>query len=266
MSVSTFEDMTISPRTVLITGASSGLGTEFADRFARRGSALVLVARREDRLRELAERLTRDHGVRVDAIPLDLGQPNAAALLRERLDDAGIRIDGLINNAGFGMHGPLAEADPARTDAMVQLNVATLTSLTREFLPDILATDGTLVNIASAVAYQPFPTMAAYGASKAYVLSFTEAIAYEARDTNARILAVSPGSTRTEFFDVVGDEVVGPGGFQTAAQVVDRALRALDARSRPASVVTGWRNAALAALAGILPRRATLEITGRAMG
>ncbi|WP_156759176.1 SDR family NAD(P)-dependent oxidoreductase [Microbacterium karelineae] len=258
--------MTISPRTVLITGASSGLGAEFADRFARRGSDLVLVARREDRLREIAERLTRDRGVRVDVIPLDLGQPNASALLRERLDDAGIRIDGLINNAGFGMHGPLAEADPARLDAMVQLNVASLTSLTREFLPDILAADGMLVNIASAVAYQPFPTMAAYGASKAYVLSFTEAIAYEARGTNARILAVSPGTTRTEFFDVVGDEIAGPGGFQTAEQVVDRALRALDARSRPASVVTGWRNAVLATLPGILPRRATLAITGRMMG
>ncbi|WP_110589748.1 SDR family NAD(P)-dependent oxidoreductase [Microbacterium suaedae] len=256
--------MTSSPRTVLITGASSGLGAEFATQFARRGSDLVLVARREDRLRELAEGLARDHGVRADVIALDLGQPNAAGLLRERLDDAGIRIDGLINNAGFGIKGPLAETDPARLDAMIQLNVASLTTLTREFLPDILAADGILVNIASAAAYQPCPTMAAYGASKAYVLSFTEAIAHEARHTKARVLAVSPGPTRTEFFDIAGEDAA-VGGFQTAEQVVTRTLRALDAGSRPASVVSGWRNAATATLARILPRRATLAVAGRVM-
>ncbi|WP_221583578.1 SDR family oxidoreductase [Microbacterium sp. G2-8] len=257
--------MTSSPRTVLITGASSGLGAEFAVQFARRGSDLVLVARREERLRELADRLSRDHGVRAEVIALDLGQAGAATRLRERLDAADLRIDGLINNAGFGMHGPLADADPERLDAMVQLNVAALTNLTREFLPDILAADGILVSIASMVAYQPCPTMAAYGATKTYVLSLTEAIAYEARATNARVLAVSPGPTRTEFFDTVGGDMA-VGAFQTADQVVARALRALDATSHPASVVSGWRNAVAAAIVGILPRRVALAVAGRVMG
>ena len=233
LSVSTLAGMASTiPRTTLITGASSGLGAEFAAQFARRGGDVVLLARREDRLRELADRLTRDHDIRADVIALDLGEDDAAALLRERLDAAGLRIDGLINNAGFGMHGAVVDSDPEVLERMLRLNINALVALTREFLPDILATGGTLVNLASVVAHQPLPTMAAYGASKSFVLNFTEALAYEARGTGARVLAVSPGPTRTEFFDVVGDGAA-VGGFQTAEQVVTRAMRALDARFSP---------------------------------
>ena len=253
--------MTSRPRTVLITGASSGIGAEFARQFARRGSALVLVARREDRLRDLAARITRDHGVQVDVVALDLEQDGAADRLHQHLAEAGIRIDGLVNNAGFGIHGPLATNDPSRLEALLRLNVGALVALTRIFIPDILAAQGVLINVASTAAYQPCPGMAAYAASKAFVLSFTEAIAYEARGSGARILALSPGGTRTEFFDVLGTDSVAVGRLQTSEQVVACALRALDARTRPSSVASA--NKMRTVLVRLLPRRTVTAIAGR---
>ncbi|WP_345438777.1 SDR family NAD(P)-dependent oxidoreductase [Microbacterium gilvum] len=257
--------MTVAPRTVLITGASSGLGAEFARRFAARGSALVLVARREDRLQSLADDLRRDHGAEVHVLPADLAQEGAARALRERLDAEGLRIDGLVNNAGFGVRGPAAMTDPVRVSEMVRVDVAALVDLTQEFLADILDADGALVNIASTAAYQPCPGLAAYGAAKAFVLSYTEALAYENRGSAARILAVSPGPTATEFFDVVGSSFLSAPRTQSAAQVVDRALRALDSASRPATVVTGWVNAAAATIVRLLPRRFAVALSARAL-
>ncbi|WP_092964412.1 SDR family oxidoreductase [Agromyces sp. CF514] len=249
--------------TALITGASSGLGAEFATGLARRGSDLVLVARREARLVELAERLERDHGVRVTSIALDLAKLDAPAALRAALDERGIRVQSLVNNAGFGMKGAFAEADAARIAEMVSLNVAALVGITREFLPDLVSDGrGVLVNIASTAAYQPCPNMAVYGATKAFVLSFSEALSHETRDTGLRVLAVSPGATRTEFFEVVGTEDAAVGRFQTPAEVVGLALRELDRRSTPPSVVSGGGNALNAGLVRFLPRRAALAISG----
>ena len=249
---------------VVVTGASSGLGAEFAARFAARGAGLVLVARREDRLRELAGKLEREHGVSVVPLALDLGRPDAATALRGMLDERGIQVRSLVNNAGFGARGAFVESDPERMQEMVALNIATLVSLTREFLPDLVATgDGVLVNLASTAAYQPVPNMAVYGATKAFVLSFTEAIAYETRASGLGVLALSPGPTRTEFFDVVGADIASPGGYSTPETVVARALQELD-RARPrTSVVPGFVNAAGARLVGMLPRRLALTVSGR---
>ena len=249
--------------TVVITGASSGLGAEFAAQLARRGADLVLVARREDRLHALTQQLEREHGVSAVPVALDLGRPDAAAQLRHILDERGIRATSLVNNAGFGAMGTFVDSDPARTQEMIALNVSTLVGLTREFLPDLVAGDGVLVNLASTAAYQPVPGMAVYGASKAFVLSFTEAVAYETRDSGLGVLALSPGPTRTEFFDVVGDTVSAPGGFETPGQVVDRALRELDRRRPRTSVVSGRMNAIGARMVGFLPRRLTLAVSGR---
>lgn len=258
--------MTYRGTTALITGASAGLGVEFATQFAARGADLVLVARREDRLRELAERLTREHGVTVTPIALDLATPDAATRLRKELEGRGIRIQTLVNNAGFGMRGSLVDADAARTAEMVQLNVATLTALTREFLPDLVtAGSGALVGIASTAAYQPCPNMAVYGATKAFVLSLTEAIAYETRGSGLRVLTVSPGATRTEFFEVVGTWDASVGRFQTPEQVVTKALRELDRPKGRASLVSGRLNAVAAKLAGLMPRRLTLAASGRVL-
>ena len=260
--------MTITYRgtTALITGASAGLGAEFATQFAARGADLVLVARREERLRDLADRLEREHAVTVTVIAVDLGRPDAVRDLARRLDERSIRIPTLINNAGFGMKGPFAASESERVGDMVQLNVATLVALTRELMPE-MARDGrgALVNIASNGAYQPCPNMAVYGATKAFVLSFTEALAYEARDTGLTVLAVSPGATATEFFDVLGQTGYRRASYETPAQVVARTLRELGRANTPPSFVSGRRNAIAAKLAGIVPRRLALTFAGRAL-
>jgi short-subunit dehydrogenase len=252
--------------TALVTGASAGLGTEFATRFAERGADVVLVARREDRLRALADELQRRHGITATVIGLDLALTDAPARLRRELDDRGIRLQSLVNNAGFGMKGGFAEADAARVAEMVQLNVAALVGISREFLPDMIADGrGVLVNIASTGAYQPCPNMAVYGATKAFVLSFTEALAYETKHSGLGVLALSPGATRTEFFDVVGTEDASVGRFKTSAEVVGRALRELDRRRPRTSFVLGRANAVAAWAAGVMPRRLSLEMSGRVL-
>lgn len=259
--------MTYRGTTALITGASAGLGEEFAEQFAARGADVVLVARREDRLNELAARLGSEYGVTATPVALDLARADAAASVRAALLDRGLTVQTLINNAGFGMRGALRDADPERTAQMVQLNIGTLTALTREFLPDLAsAGTGALVNIASVAAYQPCPNMAVYGATKAYVLSLTEALAYETRGSGLRVLAVSPGATATEFFDVAGGAPdAASGRFQTPQQVVARTLRELDRRNGPASFVSGRMNAVTAKVAGMLPRRLVLAAGGHVL-
>jgi uncharacterized protein len=260
--------MTITYRgtTALITGASSGLGAEFATQIAARGADVVLVARRENRLRQLADQLARKHRVAAIVIPLDLGRAGAVADLVTELDDRGIDIRTLVNNAGFGMKGAFVESDADRIAEMVQLNVSTLVALTRALLPQLVAGTGALVNIASNGAYQPCPNMAVYGATKAFVLSFSEALSYETRDTGLTVVAVSPGATKTEFFDVLGQRGYAMASYQTSEQVVTRTLRELDRRDTPPSFVSGRTNAIAAKMAGIVPRRLALAMAGRALG
>lgn len=259
--------------TVLITGASSGLGAEFASQLAARGADLVLVARREDRLADLATRLEKNHGVTVTVIAADLAAPGAAASLVEKLDERNLQVNSLINNAGFGMGGQFTDEDPGRLSGMIDLNVGLLTDLTRLLLPRLVErsrrSDGPsiLLNVASTAAYQPTPGMAAYGATKAYVLSLTEALAFETRTSPLRVVALSPGPTKTEFFDVLGGGTDGTdatvGSFQTAGQVVSLALQELDRKSPRPSVVSGRRNAVVATIARLAPRRITLALAGR---
>ncbi|WP_100811372.1 MULTISPECIES: SDR family oxidoreductase [unclassified Microbacterium] len=250
--------------TALITGASSGIGAAFADALAARGADVVLIARREDRLIELASELSDRHGITATPIAMDLARTEAATELRDELEARGIRIDTLINNAGFGMRGDFIDADPARVATMIQVNVTTLVALTHAFLPALVASGrGALVNVSSVVAYQPTPHMAVYGASKAFVLSFTEAIAYETRASGLRVLAISPGATATEFFEIAQAEDMARGRVQTPAQVVANALRALDRRRTPPSIVSGGTNAVAATLAGIMPRGLVLDASGR---
>ena len=252
--------------TTLITGASSGLGAEFASQLAGRGADLVLVARRKDRLDDLGARLAVEHGITATSISLDLSAPSAPSELLAELASAGIGVASLVNCAGFGMVGDFASSDPERLANLVAVNVATLTGVTRALLPQLLSADrGVLINIASTAAYQPVPAMAAYGASKAYVLSLTEAIAFETRKSHLKTLALSPGPTRTEFFDVVGTEDAAVGNFQTPREVVELALHELDKRFPRASIVSGRRNGATAWLASVLPRPVALAGAGRAI-
>lgn len=254
---------TLGPPAVLITGASSGIGRAFADHHASEGSRLVLVARREARLNQLAADLRSRKGVEVDVIAADLSAPNAAGALTNELAERNIEIGTLINNAGVGAHGDVADADPDSLVAQINLNVASLTDLSVRLLPAMVARrSGAIVNVASTAAFQPVPHMAVYAATKAYVLSFTRALWAETRGTGVAVLALCPGATDTEFFDIVGD-AASVGSRRTPEQVVQTALRALE-RRRP-SAVDGVTNAALARLATRLPERVAISAAERSV-
>ncbi|RVW04252.1 SDR family NAD(P)-dependent oxidoreductase [Rhodococcus xishaensis] len=256
----------VSGSTVLITGASAGLGSDFARRFAERGANLVLVARRADRLEELATEIRDKHSVSVTVLPMDLSAPGVAQKLKSELTARDIRIDSLVNNAGFGMHGDFASADLDRMTSAIQLNVTTLVELSHVFLPDLLRGRGLLMNIASSTAYQPVPGMAVYAATKAFVLHFTEALWAEARGTGLTVLAVSPGPTHTEFFDVVGTQQAAAGHMQTAEQVMNTTFRTLDRRNPPPSVMSGWTNKLSALGPRLGTRRITALVVSRMLG
>jgi uncharacterized protein len=255
-------------QTTLITGASSGIGAEFAHQLAERGSDLILVARRLDRLESLAQKLSERFGVRVETIALDLSQPAVGAILAAEVERRGLHVTSLINNAGFGTYGQFHQEDAERVRNEIALDVAALVDISHAFI-GVLRSGGTgfLMNVASNAAYQPTPNMAVYGAAKAFVLSFTEALWYESRVTGLRVLALSPGATNTEFFDVVGTDAADGGTpRQTPAQVVDTALRALDRKNPPPSVVSGRRNQITALGGRFLSRRLLVRLLGRMTG
>ena len=246
--------------TVMITGASSGLGEEFARRLADRGADLVLVARRQDVLESLAADIRSGSGRQVHVIGADLSVPGAADGVVATLAERGLRVNSLVNNAGFGKTAPFAESSPTDVHTQIGLNVTAVVDLTHALLPQLLAPGhGALLNIASLTAYSPTPNMAVYAASKAFVLRFTEALAYELRDSSLSVLAVSPGPTRTGFYATSGTNETGV-RFQQPAQVVATALRALDRPKSPVSVVSGWQNQLSSRVLGLLPRRTVLRL------
>ena len=246
--------------TALITGSSGGIGEEFASQLARRGVNLVLVARRADKLAELRDRLLSiDPRLTVDVVAADLSLPGSAATLAAEVGALDRRIDILVNNAGVGLHGEFVEQSPETNAAQIHLNCVTLVELTGLYLPAMTsARHGVVLNVASTAAFQPTPGMAVYGASKAFVLSFTEALWQETKGTGVRILALCPGATETEFFARTGEEFL-TSGRQTSKQVVDTALAALD-KSTP-TVVSGLKNALLASGYRFTPRRLMLQVS-----
>ncbi|GAB7068690.1 SDR family oxidoreductase [Mycobacterium hodleri] len=248
--------------TALITGSSGGIGEEFAVQLARRGANLVLVARRADKLAALRDRLLQTHpGLQVDVVAADLSLPGSAADLASKVADLGRQVDVLINNAGVGLHGDFVGQDVATNAAQVQLNCVTLTELTGIYLPAMTAArHGVVLNVASTASFQPTPGMAVYGATKAFVLSFTEALWKETSGSGVRVLALCPGATETEFFARTGEEFL-TSGRQTSKQVVDVAMAALD-KSSP-TVVSGLANQLLASGYRFTPRRVMLEVSQR---
>jgi len=190
----------MSRETVLITGASSGIGLELARLFAADGSDLVLVARRRERLEELSHELEQSQGIAAEVLVEDLASAAAPQAIFDRLQSEGRTIDVLVNNAGFGAVGPVVEIGLGRQLEMLQVNVVALAHLTMLFLPGMLQRGrGGVLNVGSTAAFQPGPYMAMYYASKAFVLSFSEALAEELRGTPVRVCCLCPGPTRTEF-------------------------------------------------------------------
>jgi uncharacterized protein len=238
-------------KTALVTGASSGIGEAFARELARRGMHLILVARSADRLSEIAAELRARHGVTVTVLPTDLGEEHAAERLRHEVEQRGLHVDMLVNNAGFATHGPFEEVGSTRDHQQVMVNVTALVDLTHAFVPAMLERGGDVINVASTVAYQPTPYMAVYGASKAFVTSFSAALAEEYRGRGLRVLALCPGATATGFFDVVGTDAIAMGRMRSSEQVVATALRALE-RGKSV-VIDGAINTLLAVVAKRLP-------------
>jgi uncharacterized protein len=198
--------MTEEGKTALITGASMGMGAEYARLFAADGHDVVLVARSADKLETLATELRAEHGIGARVLPADLSEPGAPARIVDELDHAGVAIDFLVNNAGFGAVGHFFELDPKLQQDMIQVNVAALVALTRLILPGMLARkSGRILNIASTAGFQPGPDMAIYYASKAFVISFSEAIAYELRGSGVTVTAHCPGATDTPFAKTSGN-------------------------------------------------------------
>ncbi|AKU89982.1 3-oxoacyl-[acyl-carrier protein] reductase [Vulgatibacter incomptus] len=235
----------------MITGASSGIGEAFARALATRGMHLVLAARREERLLALADALAKAHGVETRVVPVDLRQPfGPATLWREAGRDREIHL--LVNNAGFGLQGRFEDLPTERQLDLVRLNVNAVVELTALFLPAMQDRgEGGVINVSSAVAFQPVPLMAAYAASKAFVLSFSEALWSENLDLGVRVQALCPGGSPTEFQAVAGTRLPGLGVLPAAA-IVEQSLHGLEGGR--SVVVPGLANKGAPFAARILPR------------
>jgi short-subunit dehydrogenase len=227
-------------KTALITGASSGIGAEFARQLAPEYD-LLLVARSEDRLTALQSQLESVHPEGVFRVQVaDLATPTAVQTLIDRVRCDAVDVDLLINNAGVGSHGAFVAEDPAAMLAQIQLNCVSLVALTRALLPAMVERGhGGVINVASTAAFQPTPTMAVYGATKAFVLSFSEALSVETRHTGVDVLALCPGATETGFFAATGRNFLTT-ARQTPDQVVNTGMQAL--RRHVPVVVSGLAN------------------------
>src|SRR5262245_30385931 len=246
----------------LVTGASSGIGAALARRLARDGMHVGLVARRSDRLDTLAGELRAAHGVEADVLPTDLAKPGAVATLVNEVERRGLEVDWLVNNAGFGTVGLFHALPLARELEEIALNVEALVELTGRLLPAMVRRRrGVVMNVASIGAYTPSPQMATYTATKAFVLSFSEAIAVELADTGVRVLCVCPGVTRTEFQERANVETGHVPAFlqQSAEQVADEAVRAV---GRGPVVVNGMLNRVRVTISKFVPHGVLVRAAG----
>ncbi len=229
-------------RWALITGASSGIGAEFARKLAERGMHLVLTARRQKLMQQLADELDTRHGTKCEIFAADLSEPSQVKRLVDEIQAREITIELLVNNAGFAVVADLGNTDADRVQEMLRLNVGALTDLTYCLLPGMLERQhGAVINVSSVSGFQPVAYMGAYAATKAYILHFSEAIWAEVRDRGVTVMALCPGVTRTAFFDVAG--VPGWLRKQHAHEpelVVRRAIKALEKRRQ--YVIPGWKN------------------------
>ena len=255
------------PRWALITGASSGIGAELARAFAARGYALALTARRHERLEGLGEEIRQAHGVPVEPIALDLGDREAPLDLHDMLRERGIAVHTLVNNAGFGLRGYFEGLPHEKQLAMIDLNVTALTSLCRLMLPGMIERrQGGILNVASLAAFQAGPYMAVYYATKAFVLSLSEALHDEAKPHGVTVTALCPGPTESEFSDTAGlkDSRLFEAGVMSSTEVARAGIDGYEAGR--AIVIPGTRNRAGALGSKFAPRSVSRRIAGLLQG
>jgi len=248
--------------TVLITGASGGIGYELAKLFARDHHNLVLVARNADKLTQVANEL-QAHGITVKTVALDLAQPPAAKFLFDQLQREGISIDILINNAGFGAYGEFAQMPEEEILGQINLNISALTALTRLFLPSMVQRrSGRIMNVASTAGFQPGPLLAVYYATKAYVISFSEAIANELRNSGVTVTCFCPGATHTGFARRAGTEksrlFQQLGGMSAEKVALDGYRAVMEGRTL---AISGLHNWVVAQSTRIAPRKMVTAVS-----
>lgn len=253
--------MNIQGKWALVTGASSGIGEQFARQLAEQGGHLVLVARSQNKLESLASELRKKHGIQVEVIPIDLGKEGAASDLYQKCQFLKVDIELLVNNAGFATHGLFEQLSGVRQHEEVMLNVTAVVDMTHLFLPDMLGrSSGAVINVASTAGFQPLPYMAVYGATKAFILSFTQALWWENRNRGVQFFTLCPGATDTGFFKVVGAEEAAVGKKDTPERVVQVALRAL--KDGKLYVVPGTQNYLGTQLGRFMTRKQGLRLVG----
>lgn len=253
-------------RTALVTGASGGLGADFARELASRGSSVILVARREELLRQVQAEIEQKYHVSVSTIAMDLGGETAPQELHERIRAAGQRVDILVNNAGFGLYGDFTEIPWEREQEMLQVDIVTLVHLTRLFAGDMKAQGyGRILQVASTGAYQPTPMYASYASAKSFVLHYGMAINHELRGSNVRCTVISPGVTATEFLKVSGQK---PSLYQRMTMMQSPAVARMGVNALlkgRAMVIPGMMNKLAAWSTRLMPRPMTAVVAYRLM-
>ncbi len=250
--------------TTLITGASSGIGEVFARKLAARGRNVLLVARSEEKLITLCNELGRSNSIRAQHVTMDLSQTESPARLFEEAEKRGLTVDMLINNAGFGSFGDFTKLELERELNMIDLNVRSLVDLTYRFLvPMRQRKQGAIINVASTAGFQAVPFMSTYAATKAFVLSFSEALWEENRPHGIKVMALCPGVTDTNFFEAARGQKPPARVAQTPEDVVETALRGL-ARGK-SHIISGWSNRAMTEAERLAPRDLVTRIAGRMM-
>ena len=253
----------------LITGASGGIGEAFARRLAVENHNLILVARSEDKLHQLCDELMLKHKITAHYIALDLTEADADRRLYDETEKHQMEVAWLINNAGVGSMGDFAQLDLENELAMVDLNISVLIALTHRYLPQMRARkNGAIINVASTAGFQPIPFMATYAATKAFVRSFSEAIAEENRSHGITVTALCPGPTETNFFNAadIGADVkkaMGQKGMQSPEEVVEAGLAAI--KNGKSEAISGWRNYFLARSVDFVPNSLITRVVGKVL-
>jgi short-subunit dehydrogenase len=252
--------------TCLVTGASSGIGTDIARELAARGHGVTLVARREDRLREVAEELSSRHGIRAETVSCDLSDAKARDAMIAEVESRGLTVDALVNNAGFGTGGYFQKLELDREIQLVRVNVEAVVHLCGVYAPKMIERgQGAILNVASTVAFQPLPRQATYSASKAFVLAFTEALREDLHGTGVTATTLCPGLTQTEFFEVGGmtEAATNAPSFamMSAAECAAIGVRGMERGRR--TVVAGSFNTAGAIGGRLMPRTILLPLLRR---